>query len=303
MATSVLDQLIAECEMKNGPKRLAVICADDLHTLEAVEKAWQKKVATPYLIGDKERISRYIGQFPGLAGCAILHAESDEQAVREGIGLVHRGEADILMKGHLPTATLLRGVVSKADGICMSGVVSHLSILDVPSYPKLLGITDAALLTYPDFEQKKQAILNAVSYMAGLVDGPVKAAVLAAVEVVNEKMPETVEARRLEEYFRGDDSCIVQGPVSYDLAVDAEAAQIKGFDSKIEGRADLLVVPNIAVGNVLTKALEFSAGAKGVGLILGARVPVIVTSRSSSSHSKYQSIAMAGLNRGVDTVL
>jgi phosphate butyryltransferase len=173
--------------------------------------------------------------------------------------------------------------------------MSHVSIQEVPSYHKLLITTDGGMMMYPDLEQKKKIIENAVEVLHSLGYENPKVAVLAAVETVNPKMPESVDAGKLKEMNQNGEitGCIVEGPISYDIAMNKESGEIKGFVSPVAGDPDILIVPNITCGNILGKCLVYSAGAKMAGFIVGAKVPIVLTSRGSSSEEKYLSLVLS----------
>ncbi len=284
-----------------GPCRAAVIWPEDEHTLDAVAAAVSLGEVEPLLIGDRQRIrTLWEKQGRGLP-CETVEAASPEEAVDTAVRLAREGQADIILKGLVETAVVMRRIVRKENGLCQEGVLSHLTLVELPGYHKLLGLTDCALLTYPDIRQKKAAIRNALKFYRGVGQEEVKVAVLAAVEKVNPKMPETVEAAELKEAWRRGElpGSIVEGPISYDLAVVAEAAAIKGYQSTVAGDADLLVVPNITAGNLLVKSLSYSAGGFTAALVLGAKVPVVIPSRSSPVKSKVTALRVAAaMSRG-----
>ena len=184
------------------------------------------------------------------------------------------------MKGKIQTSDLLRAVVNKEKGLRTGSVMSHLVIHELPTYHKLLAVTDGGMMMYPNVDEKKQIIENAVNTLIAMGYDEPKVAVLAAVETVNPKMPESVDAGILKEMNqRGEiKNCMVEGPISYDLTMSKESAEIKGFNSPVTGDADILIVPNITAGNILGKALVYSAGAKMAGFIVGAKVPIVLTS-------------------------
>lgn len=280
---------------KSNTKRMAVVWAGERHTLEAVSTAYENFGVEPVLIGNTADILR-IKQELGIAyNFTVVESSSPEDAIAQAIEMVKRGEVDILFKGLLQTATIMRAIVNKDTGICDSGVLSHASLLEIPGYHKLIALTDSALLTYPSLEKKVALIKNAICLLHAVGVEEPKIAILAAVENVNPKMPETVEAAEIKEMWRRGElpGCIVEGPISYDLAMDPEAAQTKGYSSPVAGDADMLVVPNIQAGNMLVKSLIYSAHAKSVGLIIGAQVPIIITSRSAPVANKSLAVAVA----------
>jgi phosphate butyryltransferase len=225
----------------------------------------------------------------------IIHAESPEQAIQKSIALVREGKADILQKGLVQTADLMRAILHKENGICSSGVLAHVSLLEIPGHHKLVALTDSALLTYPTIEQKVEMIRHAVALMQAIGTEVPKVAILAAVETVNPKMPETVEAAELKKMWERKEitGCIVEGPISYDLAMDPSSSRIKNYQSPVGGDADILIVPDIQAGNILIKALLYSAKAISSGMIMGASVPVLVSSRSASIEVRSNAVAVA----------
>jgi phosphate butyryltransferase len=209
--------------------------------------------------------------------------------------MVHDKEGDILMKGNITSAHFLRGVLDKECGLRKSDVLSHFALFEVPTYHKLLGVTDAAMIIAPDLKTKVAIINNSVEFMNKIGITRPKVAVLGAVEMVNEAMPATLDAALLAKMGqRGQiKNCIIDGPLAYDNAISMESAKHKGIVSDVAGDADLLVVPDIEAGNILYKAYGFSANAKLAATILGAAAPIILTSRSETEESKQASIVMA----------
>ncbi|MCG8482385.1 MAG: phosphate butyryltransferase, partial [Clostridia bacterium] len=199
------------------------------------------------------------------------------------------------MKGKIQTATLLKAVVDKSTGIRTDSTMSHVSILEVPTYHKLIAVTDAGMMIYPTLDQKKWIVQNAVNTFISLGYEKPKVAILAAVENVNEKMPETVDADNLKKMSQAGDlgNCIVDGPLSYDLAMSPESVKIKGFKSPVACDADILVAPNISAGNILCKSMIYTGGAKMAGCIAGAKVPIALTSRGATSEEKYLSLVLS----------
>jgi phosphate butyryltransferase len=225
----------------------------------------------------------------------IYDADSPENAAQKGVDLIKSGEAHFLMKGKLETAELLRAVVNKENGIAGGGVMSHVAFNEIPAYHKIVVMTDGGMLPYPTLEQKKSIIDNAVDIMRSLGYDKPKVCVLAAVEKVNPKMPETVDAGALREMNeRGEiKNCIVEGPISFDLAMVKERSEAKGYSSPCAGDADILIVPNIHAGNLLGKSFIEMGHAKMAGLIVGAKCPIVLTSRGASSEEKYNSLVLA----------
>lgn len=282
-------------KVRNAHKStVAVIAAHDAHTLEAVLKTKEEGILDHILIGKKDEIIS-IGKTLGyeITPEVIIDSDTDEDAVSKGIALIREGKADFIQKGLLQTSTLLKGVVNKETGIRgESGSISHTAILDIPKYHKLLGLTDGGMLMYPNLEQKKDIVNNAVEVFRDLGYEKPKVAICCAVEVLNPKMPETVDAAELKKMNQDGiiQNCVVEGPISFDLAVDSESVKIKKFDSPVAGDADILVAPDIASGNLMSKSLYVLGGAMMAGMIVGAKCPIALNSRSASFEEKYYSL-------------
>ena len=289
-------ELVQKIQNDKSKKRVVVVVAEDEHTLEAVFKAVKDGIVEPILIGDKVKIKGILQHLnESLDDEAIINVDSDVKAAMKAVELIHENKADFIMKGKIQTADLLKAVVNKEKGLRTGSVMSHIAIFEMPSYHKLLAVTDGGMMMYPSLNEKKQIIENAVNAFIAMGYELPKVAVLAAVENVNQKMPETVDADMLKKMNQSGDlkNCVIEGPVSYDLVMNRESAKIKGYDSPITENADILIVPNITTGNILGKSLIFSAGAKMAGLILGAKVPIVLTSRGSTVEEKYLSLVLA----------
>jgi len=277
-------------------KTLVVAAAHDKHTLEAVNNAIKELGLNYILVGNREKIlslSSEISFTPNENN--IVNCPDDEKCVREAVSLINDGSGDALMKGIVDTGTLLRAVLDRESGIRGSGTLSHLAVLETPAYHKLIGITDGGMIPNPTITQKIDIVKNTVSFFKHIGYETPKIAALCAGETENPKIPETVDAAELQEMCRkgtlGD--CVLEGPLSFDIAVSRESADVKGFKSDISGETDILLVPNITVGNVLAKGLIYWAGAKMAGCILGARTPIVLTSRGASSEEKLLSIMLS----------
>lgn len=275
------------------PKEAVVAAAHDEHTLQAVFAARRDGLIRPVYVGRREEIQA-IAQNLGeeLDPAQVVDARSEAECAAAAVGLIREGRGHMLIKGMLQTGVLLKAAVSRESGIRAAQLMSHVAILDVPRYHKLLFLTDGGMVVAPDLEQKRHILKNAVDFCRFLGYEQPKAAVLCAVETVTEAMPETADAAALkEEGARGDfGSCLVEGPISLDLATDAQAARIKGYQSPVAGDADILLCPSIAAGNLLGKALYGLAGGEMAGVVLGARVPITVNSRGATAEEKYSSI-------------
>lgn len=276
-------------------KRVVVAAAHDEHALEAVLKASAEGIINYTLVGKKNdilEISKSLGYDVDEAD--IVDVEDVKDASFKAVELIREGKGDFLMKGKVDTGVLLKEVVNKETGIGTGGVMSHLIIMEVPQYHKLLAITDGGMVIAPTLEQKIGMVDNAVTFFHRLGTQSPKVACLAAVEKVNPKMPETVDGEELKKLALegkfGD--CYVEGPISCDLAFLQEAAEIKGYSSPVTGDPDILLMPSIAAGNISSKILICLAGASLAGCVLGAKVPIVVTSRGSSFEEKYYSLLL-----------
>lgn len=276
--------------------RMVVAAAHDDNVLASIKEVYEKGYVEPILIGDKERIFKYADVLRlDTARINIIKESDDVQSVRLAVNMVNNGEADIIMKGFIQTADLMKVVVDKEKGLRTNRMLSHVGVFEVDSYPKLLMITDAGINIAPDLKQKTEIIQNAVSLANGIGIARPKVAVLSAVEIVNPSMQSTIDAAVLSKMAQRGQiaNCIIDGPLGMDNAINLEAAMHKKIESEVAGDADILIVPNIEAGNILVKSLVFLYNAHSCGIIMGARVPLVVTSRSDTSTSKYYSILLA----------
>jgi phosphate butyryltransferase len=287
---------IEERVVQRPPGRIAVACAHDDHVLQSVYEVYARGYAAPTLIGDKERIFRIADELQiDVSRMAIIKELDEKKSAEIAVNLVGSGEADVIMKGLLQTADLLKAVLERDKGLRTTALLSHVGLYEVTGYHKLLYITDAGINIAPDLRQKIEIIRNAVDVARALGVEQPKVAALAAVETVNPAMPGTLDAAALAKMSqRGQiKDCLIDGPLAMDNAVDAEAARRKQIISDVAGDADILLVPNIDAGNILVKSLIFLGNARSCGIITGARVPLVVTSRAESSPAKYFSILLA----------
>lgn len=291
------DQLKEMLKAMPVKRRVAVVPAQDEHTLEAISKAYQDGMVEPVLIGDEAKIREILEKLgTDASGMTIVPVEDPTEAIQKAADMARDGEVDCIMKGKTETGALMKVLVNRERGIRKNDTMSLLAFMESPHYHKVFAITDVGLLTYPSKEQKKAAIVNAVEAFHALGEENPKVAILAAVEKVNPKMKETVEAAEIKE--EGVAGCIIEGPISYDLAMDPASAAIKGYSSPVAGDADLLVVPDIVSGNIAAKTITVIGGGRTGGVVLGAKVPVLLVSRAASADDKYMSIVIAALVGG-----
>ncbi len=283
---------------ERGPKTISVAVAQDKDVLTAVKNANDLGVADAVLVGDKEEIIKIASEIDmDINKFKIEDYKDMTKASIKAVELVSAGKAHIVMKGLVDTSIILKAVLDKEIGLRTDKVLSHVAMFDTEQYDKLLFVTDAAMNIAPDLNQKKQIIENAAFVAHSVdIDNP-KVAVVCAKEKVNPKMPATVEAKELEEMNkRGEiNGCIVGGPFALDNAVSKDAAELKGINHPVAGDADIILAPDIEGGNILYKALNFLAKSKSAGIIVGAKAPVVLTSRADSDEAKLNSIAFAVL--------
>lgn len=296
MEYTSFEQIITSLKTVMTKKTAAVAGAADRHVLEAVIEAEKMGIIIPLLIGDSYEIRKQLQQLGKNPGDYFIVQCDDSHKVGEiAVELIKQGKANFIMKGMAETKDILKPLVNKDNGLSTGRVMSHVAFNQLPGYHKLIINTDGGMMMYPTLEEKKQILLNAVEVLHKIGYEMPKAAVLCAVEVVNSKMRETLDAKELKEAnLRGEiPGCIVEGPISYDLAMSAEIAKTKQFDCPYCGDFDILLVPNITAGNILGKSWTVTAGSKMAGIVVGAKIPVVITSRGSSTQEKLNSLALA----------
>jgi len=289
------EELIERVKKGNVKKTAAVVCAHDEHTLEAVDMAVKNNIIIPILIGEGKRIKEIVeARGFALKDAEIREEKEDKEAAKMSIKMVRSGEADFIMKGNLQTADLMREVVNKETGLNMGCLMSHFVFMEIPGYHKLIVVTDGGLIPHPNLDEKAQILINAVNVLHNMGYENPKVAVLAAAETVSPKIQETVDADLLKKMNQEGKitGCIVEGPISFDLMISHESARIKNYKSPITGDADIMIMPDIAAGNICAKALVFFSGAKAAGTIIGAKVPIAMISRGASAEEKYLSIVL-----------
>src|SRR3954451_9144992 len=280
------------------PIPCAVAHPCDASSLEGAVEAARAGIVAPVLVGPRHKVEAAARE-AGLdvAGLELVDVPHSHAAAAKAVELVRAGRAELLMKGSLHTDELMREVVAKDTGLRTERRISHVFIMDVPSSPEPLFITDAAINIFPDLETKADICRNAIDLHLGLGLGTPRVAILSAVETVNPKIPGTIDAAALCKMAdRGQIAGgLLDGPLALDNAISPEAAEIKGIRSEVAGRAQILVVPDLEAGNMLAKNLSFLAGADAAGIVLGARVPVILTSRADNVRTRMASCAVAAL--------
>lgn len=276
------------------PLNLAVVAAEDEAILRAVIQATEDKVIIPLLIGDEILIKRILKDLGYQRELNIILAHSYEEGAELAMQKAIKGEVDFLMKGLLDTSIILKALLHKDFGLRDKKVLSHMMLYEMKNYPKLLGLTDGGMNLTPNYEEKVAILENGIELFQALGYEEVHVAALAAKEKVSEKMPATVDARRLQEE-RTRDGVIIEGPLALDLVFSQEAARIKSFPTRIAGDVDFIIVPTIETGNALGKAFSYAGEAESAGLIIGAKLPLVLVSRADSYASKLYSIALGKL--------
>ncbi len=283
--------------VEGGPrKKLVLAAAQDQHSLGAVIRAWKDNIIEPILIGDKEGIQQICdANNYNITGLRIIHEPETEMSVELAVRMASSKQADILMKGKVGSSTLLKCVLNKDWGLRTGNLLSHFALFEVETYHKVIAVTDVAMNIAPTLQEKIAIVNNSVACLNCLGIRIPKVAVLGAVEMVNENMQATLDAALLSKMNQRDQikNCIIDGPLAFDNAVSLESSQLKGIRSEVAGDTDLLLMPDIEVGNVLYKSLVFFAKAKVASIILGALVPIVLTSRSDSEQAKFDSILLS----------
>jgi len=290
-------RLIDACKSLT-PMPTAVVHPCDQSSLEGMREATRLGLIAPILVGPRAKIESVAKTFGvDIGGIPVVDAPYSDAAAERAVQLVREGTAEALMKGSLHTDELMAAVVKRDVGLRTARRISHCFVMDVPNHEQALIITDAAVSIAPTLEEKVDIVQNAIDLAHALQVGEVRVAILSAMETVNPKVPSTVEAAALCKMVDRHQitGAVVDGPLALDNAIDPEAAKIKQIDSPVAGRANVLVVPDLEAGNMLAKSLSFLAGADAAGIVLGARVPIILTSRADSLTTRLASCAVAAL--------
>jgi len=277
-------------------RKLVLAVAQDQNCLSAVLRAWKDGIIEPIFIGDRDGIHTICSEFGyDISGISIIHEPDIDGAVEKSVRMLSGKQADILMKGKVGTAKLLKAVLHREWGLRTGNLLSHIAVFEVGTYHKLIAVTDVAMNIAPNLKDKIAIVNNSVAFLNRLGYEMPKVADLGAVEMVNENMEATLDAALLSKMNQREQirNCIIDGPLAFDNAVSIESAKHKGIRSEVAGDTDLLLMPDIEVGNVLYKSLVFFAQAKVASMILGAQVPIVLTSRSDSEQAKYDSILLA----------
>jgi phosphate acetyltransferase len=295
---SKYDRLIAATKAVQPVSTVVVHPCDETSLRGAIDSA-AAGIIRPVLVGPETKIRKTASQHGlDISGFEIVNTPHSEAAAATSVELIHAAKGEMLMKGSLHTDELMRSVTAKATGLRTDRRISHVFVMDVPAYAETVFVTDAAINIFPDLDDKRDIIQNAIDLFtqAGFGTLP-RVAILSAVETVTSKIPSTIEAAALCKMAdRGQiTGGLLDGPLAFDNAIDVEAARIKGIKSEVAGRAQVLVVPDLEAGNMLAKNLAYFAKADGAGIVLGARVPIVLTSRADSPRARMASCAVAAL--------
>jgi phosphate acetyltransferase len=291
------DRLITRAKQVH-PATTIVVHPCDETSLRGVVDAAEAGIIKPILVGPAAKIAATAHQFGlDIGRCEVVDAAHSDAAAARGVQLIHEGKGELLMKGSLHTDELMREVTASKTGLRTARRISHVFVMDVPTYAETLFITDAAINIFPDLDAKRDIVQNAIDLFTQVGLGAPRVAILSAVETVTTKIPSTIDAAALCKMAdRGQiTGGFLDGPLAFDNAIDPEAARIKGIASPVAGRAQILVVPDLEAGNMLAKNLSFLARADAAGIVLGARVPIVLTSRADSVRARMASCAVAVL--------
>ena len=294
---SKYDRLIAKAKEVPAATTMVVHPCDET-SLRGVTEAAEAGIIVPILVGPAAKIAAVAREHKlDISRFEIVDVAHSEAAAAKAVGLIREGKGELLMKGSLHTDELMRSVTSGTTGLRTARRISHVFVMDVPTYAETLFITDAAINIFPDLDTKRDIVQNAIDLFTRVGLGTPRVAILSAVETVTSKIPSTIEAAALCKMAdRGQiTGGLLDGPLAFDNAIDPEAAKIKGIRSEVAGRAQILVVPDLEAGNMLAKNLTFLAKADAAGIVLGARVPIILTSRADSVRARMASCAVAVL--------
>lgn len=294
---TTLDELVMAAQ-GIGPVPIAVAAAHDPQVLKAVDRATREGIVEATLVGDWPAIEAYAAQTGvDLSGAVVVHEPDLRLAARHVVRLARNGQTSVVVKGQIKTADLLGAALNRDIGIRGRRLLSHVAIYELPGTDRLIYLSDSGVVVYPDVYQKLEIINNAVGVARLFGVSRPKVAILAASETVHPKIPASIDALALAKMAEQGwvEGAVVDGPLSLDLAISPQASRLAESDSPIAGRADVLIVPNVEAGNIVGKGLLYFARARMAGLVVGAKVPIIINSRADSAETRYLSLAMAAI--------
>ena len=289
---------MVDAARRAGPVPVAVVAAHDPQVLKAVDRAQQQEIVAATLVGDWPAIEAYAAQTGvDLTASNIVHEPDPLRAARLGVSLAREGQAEAVVKGQIKTAELLSIALNRHVGIRKRGLLTHVGIFELPGLDRLIYLSDSGVVVYPNVYQKLEIINNvvAVAHLFGLIEP--KVAILAASDTVHPKIPASIDALALSKMAEQGwvEDAVVDGPLGLELAISPRAAKLEESDSPIAGLADVLIVPNVEAGNIVAKGLLYFARARMAGLVVGAQVPIVISSRADSAETRYLSLSMAAL--------
>lgn len=290
------DEIFEELEKSHKTKRISVAMPDNSCVLEALKEVEERGLAEVLLVGPKKEIEDNAQQVGHDINPDQIFDENDEKSIaRRSVQLVREGQADLLMKGRISTPVLMKAVLDKETGLRNGGLLSHVGIMEVDSYDRMMAVSDGGINIEPGLEEKKAILHNMLKVLRGLNIIKPNIGLLCPIEKVNEKIKETVDAEKLQKMAENGEfgEALVEGPIAMDVALSREAAERKNLDNKISGQVDGLLVPEITVGNAFLKGMIYLANAKVGGVVVGAKVPIILLSRADNPVQKICSIALA----------
>ncbi len=279
-------------------KKIAIAGAESEEVLKSADEALREDIAEPILIGNREKIYEVAKRCNiGLGAFSIVDAEDETDAAKKAVELVVKGNAEVVVKGIVKTPVILKAVLDKEYGLRTERLLTHVFLIQIEGFERLLIVTDGGIIISPTLEEKIHIVQNAINFARAIGIEEPKVALLGAIELVNPKMPESIEAAAISKMAeRGQiKGGIVDGPLALDNAISEESARIKGIKSPIAGKADILVVPDIRSGNIFGKALMYFSKIRSAGLVVGAKAPIVLTSRSDSAENRLNSIAIGVL--------
>jgi len=287
---------LIEAAQAVGPKCIAIAAAHDPAVLISAEELQKLGIVIAHLVGDKPAIEVIAQErHLDLSGMTIVHEPDTGRAAQHAVAMAREGQADVVIKGQLKTPQILGAALSRERGIRRRKLLTHVGLFEVPGFDRIIYMSDSGVILSPTIEQKVVIIQNVVevAHKFGL-ESP-RVAILAATEVVDPKIPNSIEALALTRMAEDGwvEGAIVDGPLTLDVAVSSEAARIKGVESPVAGNADILIVPGVVAGNTAAKAIQYLAGGRMAGLVVGAKVPIIINSRADTADTRLLSTAMA----------
>lgn len=285
---------LIEIARKKAPKQCVVVCAEDETVLEGIRLAQNQKLISLVLVGNKDNISKCAQNVNlNLENAIIYNAENENESIKKSISIV-KEQGDFLMKGSLSTSAFLKGVLNKDWGLRMGKILSHIAVLEIPGYDKLIFMSDGGMNPKLDLDIRLNIISNAIKTLRTLGIKEPKIGLVAASETIHPDMPETIDAAEIVKLHKKGDmaNCIIEGPFGFDVPISKQAAEHKKIQSQIAGEVDFLLMPNISAANIWAKGLIFFANAKAAGMVAGAATPVIMLSRADEPETKLNSIAL-----------